>query len=86
MDYQEYVNHIGKKKDQTTEEYYNSLSKKSPEEFVEKYDNEHYIHLKDEYENKRFRYKIYYYFNKLKKKNLDILNKDIKGSTGNSEL
>lgn len=86
MNYQEYVNHIGKKKDQTAKEYYNSLSKKSPEEFVEKYDNEHYLHLKDEYENKKFRYKIYYYFNKLKKKNLDILNKDIKGSTGNSEL
>lgn len=86
MDYQEYVNLIGKRINQTTEDYYSSLSKKSPEEFVKKYDKEHYEHLEDEYEGKKFRYKIYYYFNKLKKKNLDILSKDIKGSTGNSEL
>jgi len=86
MDYQEYVNLIGKKSNQTIEDYYSYLSKKSPEEFVKKYDKEHYEHLDDEYEGKKFRYKIYYYFNKLKKKNLDILSKDIKGSTGSSEL
>ena len=79
MDYQEYVNLIGKRINQTTEDYYSSLSKKSPEEFVKEYDKEHYEHLEDEYEGKKFRYKIYYYFNKLKKKNLDILSKDIKG-------
>jgi len=84
MTYQEYVNQIGKKKNESESEYYKRLDKKSPLEFVETYDNEHYEHLNEEYEDIKFRQKIYYYFNKLKEKNLDILSKDIKGATGNS--
>ncbi len=83
MNYQEYVKQIGKEKTQTETNYYNSLKKLSPEDFLKKYDKEHYEHLIEEYEGFILRNKIYFYFNKMKQKNLDILSKDIKGSIGN---
>mgnify|MGYP000117896027 CR=1 FL=1 len=58
-------------------------AEKVTEDFLKKYDNEHYEHLIEEYEGFILRSKIYFYFNKMKQKNLDILSKDIKGSIGN---
>lgn len=85
MTYNEYVNLIGKKKNQSQKDFFKLLDKKSPEDFVETYDNEHYMHLDAEYADKKFRNRIYFYFNQLKQKNLDVLSKDIKGTTGSSQ-
>lgn len=83
MNYQEYVKQVGKEKTQSDVDYYKKLKKLSPEKFLEEYDKEHYKHLIDEYDGFVLRSKIFFYFNKIKQKNLDILSKDIKGSLGN---
>lgn len=80
MNYDEYVRQKGKNKTQSEDEYYKSINKKSPADFVKKYDNEYYENLKNNYNGQIYRFKIYYHFNKMKQKNLDILSKDIKAS------